>query len=605
MSDNVETLSSEDWTVTQDRVELPPSRGLSPWKFTVAVVRRLWRWLTSMRTALMLLFLLAIAAIPGSLLPQQNTNPEDVTAYYAAHPKLAPIVSDLSGFGVFGSPWFSAIYLLLFISLVGCLVPRLKVYFQAVRRVPPDAPSRLTRMPVNATDLAFDLPVAEAAASVRSLLRSRRYRTVVRSRDDGTITVSGEKGYLKEAGNLLFHFSLMALLIGVAYGSWYGWHGDRLLVSGTSFCSTPAEFNDYSPGARVTPARLEPFCVTLNSFDAAYTSQGEPQLYRANATYTEGSSTDAKPANIEVNAPLRLPHANVYLIGHGYAPIVKFTDKYGKSETITEPYLTEDGNDTSQGVDTFPDLNINPLTGTNVDPKTYQKDQIGFAGVFVPTAADGLATSVFPAENNPLLVLTPYQGDLGLDNGAPLPTSDYRNGLPPRTAPARPMVDAASWAPTSDRARAIVAATFQQRLVTVEMVEAVLAQRRQVRRHRLIAETARDAAGGSESISELDFLQLCRSGRLPEPARQTLVIDVSGRSRHRDAYFPEWHLHVEVDGAQHKDVASWWADMQRQNEMWVSGDRVLRFPASAIRHDPQRVIAQIRAALIAAGWRPN
>ncbi|HEY2795590.1 MAG TPA: cytochrome c biogenesis protein ResB [Micromonosporaceae bacterium] len=420
MSDNVETLSSEDWTVTQDRVELPPSRGLSPWKFTVAVVRRLWRWLTSMRTALMLLFLLAIAAIPGSLLPQQNTNPEDVTAYYAAHPKLAPIVSDLSGFGVFGSPWFSAIYLLLFISLVGCLVPRLKVYFQAVRRVPPDAPSRLTRMPVNATDLAFDLPVAEAAASVRSLLRSRRYRTVVRSHDDGTITVSGEKGYLKEAGNLLFHFSLMALLIGVAYGSWYGWHGDRLLVSGTSFCSTPAEFNDYSPGARVTPARLEPFCVTLNSFDAAYTSQGEPQLYRANATYTEGSSTDAKPANIEVNAPLRLPHANVYLIGHGYAPIVKFTDKYGKSETITEPYLTEDGNDTSQGVDTFPDLNINPLTGTNVDPKTYQKDQIGFAGVFVPTAADGLATSVFPAENNPLLVLTPYQGDLGLDNGAPL-----------------------------------------------------------------------------------------------------------------------------------------------------------------------------------------
>jgi cytochrome c biogenesis protein len=418
--DQVDLAQGEDWTVTQDRTELPPTRGLSPWKFTVAVVRRLWRWLTSMRTALMLLFLLAIAAIPGSLLPQQKTNPEDVTAYYAAHPKLAPIVNDLSGFGVFGSPWFSAIYLLLFISLVGCLVPRLKVYFQAVRRVPPDAPSRLTRMPVNATDLSFPGEPAEAAAKLRSLLRSRRYRTMVREHDDGTVTVSAEKGYLKEAGNLLFHFSLMALLVGVAYGSWYGWHGDRLLVAGTTFCSTPAEFNDYSPGARVTPARLEPFCVTLNSFDAAYTSQGEPQLYRANASYTEGSSNSAKPVNIEVNAPLRLPHANVYLIGHGYAPIVKFTDKYGKSETITEPYLTEDGNDTSQGDDTFPDLNINPATGTNTDPKTFQKDQIGFAGVFVPTAADGLATSVFPAENNPLLVLTPYQGDLGLDNGAPL-----------------------------------------------------------------------------------------------------------------------------------------------------------------------------------------
>ncbi|HEY1486638.1 MAG TPA: cytochrome c biogenesis protein ResB, partial [Micromonosporaceae bacterium] len=91
-----------DWTVTQDRSELPPTRGLSPWKFVVATVRRFWRWLTSMRTALMLLFLLAIAAIPGSLLPQQNVNPEAVTAYYQAHPKLAPIVNDLSGFGVFG-----------------------------------------------------------------------------------------------------------------------------------------------------------------------------------------------------------------------------------------------------------------------------------------------------------------------------------------------------------------------------------------------------------------------------------------------------------------------------------------------------------------------
>jgi cytochrome c biogenesis protein len=406
-----------DWTVTQDRLELPPSRGLSPWKYVVATVRRFWRWLTSMRTALILLFLLAIAAIPGSLLPQQKTNPENVTSYYTAHPKLAPIVNDLGGFGVFGSPWFSAIYLLLFISLVGCLVPRTRVYYQALRRVPPDAPARLTRMPVNVSGLVFNEPPAIAARAIRKQLRSKRYRTVVRAHDDGSVTVSAEKGYLKETGNLLFHFSLMALLVGVAFGSWYGWHADRLLVAGTGFCSSPAVFSDYSPGSRVTPASLEPFCITLDSFEAQYTSAGIPQVYNAYATYITGSSTTAKPVTIQVNAPLRLPHANVYLIGHGYAPILKFTDKYGKSETTTTPFLPTDTLETSTGAATFPDLNINPATGSNTDPKTFQKQQIGFSGVFVPSPAPGLTTSVSPAEHNPVLILTPYIGDLGLDNG--------------------------------------------------------------------------------------------------------------------------------------------------------------------------------------------
>ncbi len=410
-----EELPEADWTVTQDRVEPSYRKGGS---FVVTVARRFWRWLTSMRTALILLFLLALAAIPGSLLPQIKVNPEDVTAYYQHHPKLAPLINDVGGFAVFASPWFSAIYLLLFISLVGCLFPRLRVYYQAIRRVPPDAPARLSRMPVHASELAFEQSPDGAAEQVKAVLRTRRYRTVVRTHDDGTVTVSGEKGYFKEAGNLLFHFSLMALLVGVAFGSWYGWHADRLLVEGDTFCNTPAVFSDYAPGARVNPADLAPYCVTLNSFNASYTSSGEPSNFAASTTYNRIGSTVSTPDTIKVNAPLRLPRANVYLVGHGYATVIKFTDKYGKSETITSPFLPSgDAGDTSTGVAEFPDLNINPETGSNTDPKTYQKQQIAFEGVFLPTASGDAATSTFPAANNPEVVLTPYIGDLGLDNG--------------------------------------------------------------------------------------------------------------------------------------------------------------------------------------------
>jgi hypothetical protein len=176
-------------------------------------------------------------------------------------------------------------------------------------------------------------------------------------------------------------------------------------------------------------------------------------------------------------------------------------------------------------------------------------------------------------------------------------------GRPPCTMPARSLVDAAQWAPSDDRARALVAAGYQQRLVTGDEVLRVLDGMPRAKRRALIRATAADAAGGSHSIAEVDFLSVCRRHGLPVPTRQAVRTDGAGRRRYRDAYFEPWGVHVEIDGGQHMEVASWWADMKRQNEMWISGDRVLRFPAWAVREQPGHVAAQVRAALLAAGWR--
>jgi cytochrome c biogenesis protein len=295
----------------------------------------------------------------------------------------------------------------------------------AIKRVPPDAPSRLYRLPVSASSLKLAGPPAEAADRLRTLLKARRYRTAVRSHTDGSVTVSAEKGYIKETGNLLFHFALVALLIGVAYGSWFGWHGGRLLVSGNDgFCNVVTQLDDLSLGARVNSGDLEPFCLTLNRFHASYLSDGQPVAYSADVSYTLGRGDGpAKVDDLSVNHPLRLPGANVYLVGHGYAPVVKYTDKYGHSITETAPFLPQDPNFTSTGAIAFPDVNVNPTTHSNVDPKTFVKQQVGFQGFYYPTApsadAGDLSASVYPAEHNPLLVLVAYRGDLGLDGGVP------------------------------------------------------------------------------------------------------------------------------------------------------------------------------------------
>jgi very-short-patch-repair endonuclease len=175
-------------------------------------------------------------------------------------------------------------------------------------------------------------------------------------------------------------------------------------------------------------------------------------------------------------------------------------------------------------------------------------------------------------------------------------------GRPPGTMPARSVVDAAQWAPTDDRARAVVAAAFQQRLVAGDEIVRVLHDMHAVRRHALILATAEDARAGSHSVAEVDFLNLCRRARLPLPSRQSTRTDAAGRRRYQDAYFEPWGVHVEIDGGQHMEVRAWWADMRRQNDLWIGGDRVLRFPAWAVRERPAEVAGQVRAALVAAGW---
>ena len=185
-----------------------------------------------------------------------------------------------------------------------------------------------------------------------------------------------------------------------------------------------------------------------------------------------------------------------------------------------------------------------------------------------------------------------------------LPETDRQRGRPDRTNMARSLVDAAQWARTDDEAQAILAAGCQQRRVTPAEIGAVLDRTPHARRRGLIRETVRDIAGGAEALSEIDLFRLCRRHGLPVPDGQERRRDADGRQRYLDAYWRRWRLHVEVDGAHHMDVRHWAADLRRQNQIWIEGDRILRFTAFEVRHRPDEVAAQLRAALVAAGWCP-
>lgn len=403
----------------------------------LGTLRWMWTQLTSMRTALFLLLLLAVAAVPGSLFPQRPANPAVVTQYIQDNPETGPILDWFQLFDVYSSVWFSAIYLLLFISLIGCVIPRAMVYGRAWRSKPPRTPSRLSRMPVHG---AFTLPggqgyqpsgpgyeltgqegrqeggrPASASAAVvdaAAALKKRGYRVDVRDQNGARPSVGAERGFLKELGNLVFHLSLIGVLVSVAVGGLFGYRGQKILVEGETFVNTLVGYDSFTPGTNFSEDNLDPYSITLENFDVQFDRQlthyGQPIDFTATMTTKTAPGDSPEQQILKVNEPLTIGGTSVYLVGNGYAPVVTVRDGEGniahQGPVVSIP---QDGLFTSLMVLKVPDA---------------QPDQLGFVGFFLPTAAideNGVSFSRDPDPFLPQLNLNSYYGDLGLDDGDP------------------------------------------------------------------------------------------------------------------------------------------------------------------------------------------
>jgi cytochrome c biogenesis protein len=379
-----------------------PPQAMRP----LELARWAWRQLTSMRTALALLFLLALGAVPGSLVPQTGVDPVQVSQFKADHPGLTPLYERLSLFSVFSAPWFAAIYLLLFVSLAGCVLPRSRQHWGTMRARPPHAPRNLTRLPAHASWSASRDPTELLDAAEREL-RRRHYRV---DRDEHA--VSAERGFLRETGNLLFHISLIGLLVGVAVGNLFGYKGSVLVVEGDGFSNTLSRYDAFSHGAGFDDSSLTPFTVSLDKLRVRYQvtgdQRGAPRDFQATVSYTPDPGARPRQYDLQVNHPLVVDGTKVFLIGNGYAPVFTVRDSTG-AEVFSGPvpFLPRDGNNTSDGVVKVPGAS---------------PEQLGFEGMFLPTAVidkDLGPISDYPDAVIPRAVLNAWAGDLGDDSGVP------------------------------------------------------------------------------------------------------------------------------------------------------------------------------------------
>ncbi|GAA4195499.1 cytochrome c biogenesis protein ResB [Microbacterium oryzae] len=390
-----------------------PMLGVTGW------LRWAWRQLTSMRTALVLLLLLAMIAVPGSIFPQRVANPNGVTQFFRDNPDIAPVLDTLQMFDLYGSVWFSSVYLLLFVSLIGCIIPRIRHHAKALRSRPPRTPARLQRLDDHLTEdvhvpahLDAETEAAEAVAVAERQLRRQGYRTE-RYDSLGVWSVSAERGYLRETGNLVFHASLVGVLVSVLITGGFAYTGQRVIVENSTFVNSLSDYSSFTPGRFVDDTALAPYSLTLDRFDVTYELPGTPGAgqagdFAARLTIRTPGETQARKDVVRVNHPIDVAGDRLYLLGNGYAPTITIRNAEGEVVySESQPFLPQDGMMTSLGILKVPD---------------GLPEQIGLVGFFYPTQgtlASGAYTSVYPDLVNPVVTFNVFSGSLGIDDGTP------------------------------------------------------------------------------------------------------------------------------------------------------------------------------------------
>jgi cytochrome c biogenesis protein len=404
-------------------------------------LRQAWREYRSMRTALVLLVVLAAASILGSLFPQEGVSPQRVDQYFIDHPALAPVLERLGLFDVFGSAWYMAIYLALLGALVACLVPRARALVRVLRSRPPRG-GDLARYRTRA---AFDTPASpdQAMAAARRVLRRSRYRLAVHepegsgephngpagsgggsmpsagARDGpvGRLELAAEKGYLREAASMLFHLALLVLLVGLAYGKAYGYRGQAAIVEGETWANARVGYDSFSPGRFFGPDRLAPFQLRLDDFTNSFHANNTPREFVSHLTALDLDGRELQSQRVAPNRPMTVDGVRVFQSDYGYVPVVRVQDARGRELLAPQEVLTlrDPASEVSNGAVKV--TRATPQVGLQV---------VMFTGLrTAPDCPPGVDFCNDPRLSRPVLVVLAYQGDLQADRAQSVFTLDH------------------------------------------------------------------------------------------------------------------------------------------------------------------------------------
>ncbi len=278
-------------------------------------VALVWRTLRSMRTALILLFMLALASIAGSLIPQEPNTPDKVGQYLRDHPLAGRFYQHAGLFDVFGSWWFVLIMSLLFVSLVMCLLPRTRAAIRNIRSQPIHA-REIDSFPQYVERVVAADP-ERALEGSRKVLRRKLFR--VNRSGNG---LAAEKGVLREIGSLSFHWSLILLLAGTIYGKGTGFTGRAAIIEGETFTDALANYDGNIRTGRFFDGDFSGAEIRMRDFGDTFSSTGAATDFVSHVDLLDPAGHFVRSADIRVNHPASFEGLRIFQYGFGWAPDV-------------------------------------------------------------------------------------------------------------------------------------------------------------------------------------------------------------------------------------------------------------------------------------------
>jgi cytochrome c biogenesis protein len=383
-----------------------------------------------MRTALYLLFALAASSGIASLLPQRKNEPNVYARFLQNHPFWSSVFGRLGFFDVFGSWWFQLLLVTLIVVLLACLVPRTAALVRQRRSLL--RPPRLGPFPEaghearRRTRMETPLGADAALMTARRVLRHWRYR--LSASNEGRQLVA-EKGFARELGSLVFHWSFLVLIVGAALSQGLGFRGQALIVEGDDWAEDVANYTAYAPGRFYADDWHRGFVLHVDSFDVAYRDDATPADFVSHVKVVEGGKV-VRNKLLRVNDPLVYGGIKFYQISYGWAPVVRVR---AQGETLYEgPVVSLPGgpDGSSEGVVRLPTLHPNAALLLDFYPDPVFAPA-GVPGLSRPGPDDGETRPVnlsdVPGGSSgrsfgpttkalgvPILVARQFQGDLGL-----------------------------------------------------------------------------------------------------------------------------------------------------------------------------------------------
>ncbi|MGI8609971.1 MAG: cytochrome c biogenesis protein ResB [Candidatus Dormibacteria bacterium] len=240
-------------------------------------LNREWRTLARMKSAVILLAIVAGFSIIATLLPQRALQPQKASDFIQAHQVAGPIYDNLGLFSVYESWFFLVPLVLMYVSLGNCVITRSRALYRRWRKGLPRGPQ-----------------------------------------------------FIGEAGSLVFHVSFFVLLFGVMFNLAAGFTAYVNIIEGDSVVDARSSYDQIEEGALFSPQQHKGFEVKVDSFHATYYDSGKPRDFVTHATVIDGGRV-IKAQDIRVNQYLAYKDIKFYQASYGWAPVLQVFDPSGRT----------------------------------------------------------------------------------------------------------------------------------------------------------------------------------------------------------------------------------------------------------------------------------